>query len=130
MDADVNGKTRAYLDLVRLPNLFTAAADVLAGFLYAGGTSQRWADLVGLTAASVFLYAGGIALNDVCDVDRDRGERSERPIPSGRVSRLAAIRLAVVLLALGFGFAALTSTPAAMIAGSLIVAIVLYDVVR
>ena len=125
----MNGKPRAYLDLVRAPNLFTAAADVLAGFLYSGGGLDRWTELVGLVAASVFLYAGGVALNDVCDVARDRDERPERPIPSGRISRRAAWRLALGLLVIGFGFAALTSTRAAMIAGSLTVAIVLYDAV-
>ncbi len=125
----MNGKPRAYLDLVRLPNLLTAAADVLAGFLYSGGGSARWTDLVALIAASVCFYAGGVALNDVCDVKRDRGERPERPIPSGRISRRAALRLAVGLLVIGFAFAALTSTRAAMIAGLLIVAIVLYDAV-
>ena len=125
----MNGKARAYLDLVRLPNLFTAAADILAGFLYAGGRLENWIDLVGLTAASVFLYAGGAALNDVCDVERDTHERPERPIPSGRVPRSVSLRLAAGLLAIGFGFAALTSTRATIIAGALIVAIVLYDTV-
>jgi hypothetical protein len=33
----VNAKLRGYLELVRLPNLFTAAADILAGFFYASG---------------------------------------------------------------------------------------------
>jgi len=125
----VNGKLRAYLDLVRLPNLFTAAADVLAGFLYSGGKLEQWTELVGLAAASVFLYAGGVALNDVCDVERDLEERPQRPIPSGRISRRAARRLAMGLLVIGFGFATVTSTRAAMIAGWLIVAIVLYDAV-
>lgn len=123
----MNGKTRAYLDLVRVPNLFTAAADVLAGFLYSGGGLDRWTELVSLVAASVCLYAGGVALNDVCDVEHDGDERPERPIPSRRISRRAACRLALGLLIIGFGFAAWTSTPATIIAGMLIVAIVLYD---
>ena len=125
----MNGKPRAYLDLVRLPNLFTAAADVLTGLLYSGTDLARWTDLVSLIAASVFLYAGGVALNDVCDVARDRDERPERPIPSRRISRRVAMRLAMGLLVIGFVFAALISTRAAMIAGLLIVAIVLYDAV-
>jgi len=123
----VNGKPRAYLDLIRLPNLFTAAADVVAGFLYFGGRVEDWADLFALITASVCLYAGGVTLNDVCDEARDSVERPERPIPSRRISRHAALRLAVALLIIGFGFAAFTSTRAAMIAGLLIVAIVLYD---
>ena len=129
MDAAVNGKPRAYLDLVRLPNLFTAAADVLAGFLYSGGKLEQWTELVSLLAASVCLYAGGVALNDVCDVERDSRERPERPIPSGRMPRRTALRLSLALLILGFGFAAFASTRAAMIAGLLIGAVVFYDAV-
>ena len=125
----MNGKPRAYLDLVRLPNLFTAAADVLAGFLYSGGKLEQWTELVSLLAASVCLYAGGVALNDVCDVERDSRERPERPIPSGRMPRRTALRLSLALLILGFGFAAFASTRAAMIAGLLIGAVVFYDAV-
>lgn len=125
----MKGKPRAYLDLVRLPNLFTASADILAGFLYCGKGLEQWTELIGLVTASVFLYAGGVALNDVCDVQRDSIERPQRPIPSGRVSRSAALRLAVGLLAVGFAVAACVSARAAMIAGLLIVAIVLYDAV-
>jgi len=123
----VNGKARAYLDLVRAPNLFTAAADVVAGFLYVG--LERWIELVGLVGASVFLYAGGVALNDVCDAERDRAERPQRPIPSGRISRRAALGFALVLLVVGFWCAAITSKRAAVLAGALIVALVLYDAV-
>lgn len=125
----MNEKPRAYLDLVRLPNLFTAAADVLAGYLYSGGGLERWSELVGLVAASAFLYAGGVAINDVCDVERDGVERPWRPVPSGRVSRSAAFRLAVFLLGVGFAVASCVSARAAMIAGFLIVAIVFYDAV-
>jgi len=82
---------KPYLQLVRLPNLFTAAADPLAGWLLATGTLAdpgRWVPLV---AASVLIYAGGIVLNDVFDVEIDRRERPNRPLPSGRVPfRLAA----------------------------------------
>jgi len=123
----VKGKARAYFDLVRVPNLFTAAADVLAGLLYVG--LERWTELPGLVAASVCLYAGGVALNDVCDAERDRAERPQRPIPSGRISRRTALCLSVCLLVIGFGFAAIISLKAALIAGLLIVAIVLYDAV-
>lgn len=125
----MKGKPRAYFDLVRLPNLFTAAADVLAGHVYSGGGWDRWSELVCLVLASVCLYAGGVTLNDVCDVNRDRAQRPQRPIPSGRVSRSAASGLAVGLLAIGLIAAACVSARSAMIAGFLIVAIVLYDVI-
>lgn len=89
------GTVLAWLQLVRLPNLFTAAADVAAAFLFthavlADGDSLPMALLV---AASVLLYAAGVVLNDVFDYRLDSCERPERPLPSGRIP-LAAARCA------------------------------------
>ena len=124
----MNGKVRAYLDLVRVPNLFTAAADILAGFFYTGGEWKDWRELLALIAASVSLYAGGVALNDVCDVEQDRRERPGRPIPAGRVSRTAAMNLSITLLIAGVVLAACASWRAAIVAGCLCVSIIAYDV--
>jgi 4-hydroxybenzoate polyprenyltransferase len=103
------GKLRAFLELVRLPNLFTAAADVLAGYLTVSyvGDVIYFADFIDvqrmlwLVIASVCLYAAGVVLNDYFDEPLDRVERPERPLPSGRVSRAAARRLAVGLIVFG-----------------------------
>ncbi len=118
---------RAYLDLVRIPNVFTAVADVIAGFIYAGGRADDWPDLLLLAGATSCLYGGGVALNDLCDVHRDAHERPDRPIPSGRISRRAALRLVLVLLAAGIALAAAVSNRAAVIALVLVMSIVLYD---
>ena len=118
---------RAYLDLIRLPNIFTAIADVLAGYLYTGGGTSGWMALVRLAAASACLYGGGVVLNDICDVERDRRERPDRPIPSGRTSIRGAGVLAGILLALGPVLAATVSTRAAVTAVALLVSIILYD---
>jgi len=96
---------KAYAQLVRLPNLFTAAADALAGYLVAGGSAHevgRWGPLAG---ASMAIYAAGVALNDVFDRELDRVERPGRPIPSGRVSVPAAVALAAGLMAAALGLA-------------------------
>ncbi len=123
----MTNKTRAYLDLVRIPNLFTAVADVLAGFAYAGGHLSDWPMLVLLAAASACLYAGGVALNDVCDVEPDARHRPDRPIPSGRITRGAAQRLAVSLLLIGLVLATLASFRSGITALALVVSIVGYN---
>ena len=98
---------RSYLQLMRLPNVFTAMADVAMGFLFVQSpawTWHPWRDgwtLLLLIAASVALYTAGMVLNDVFDLELDRRQRSERPIPSGRVSLRAARRLGWNLLMLG-----------------------------
>ena len=92
---------KPYLQLVRLPNVFTAAADSLAGWLLVGGGLAEPGRWLPLSAASMAIYAAGIALNDVFDYEIDLDERPGRPLPSGRVSRRFAAWLGGILLALG-----------------------------
>jgi len=98
---------RTYAQLVRLPNLPTALADVCLGALAAGALPRRWLPFVLLLVASGCLYCAGMVWNDFFDVEQDKRERPERPIPSGRVPRREAGRLGVILLAAGVGFALL-----------------------
>jgi 4-hydroxybenzoate polyprenyltransferase len=109
-------RLRAYLQLVRLPNVFTAMADVTMGFLFtheAFGPRDGWV-LGLLLAASGMLYAAGVTLNDVFDCEVDARERPGRPIPSGRVSLEAAGRLGWGLLATGAAMACLAAGVAAV----------------
>jgi 4-hydroxybenzoate polyprenyltransferase len=106
--AEPSATLRDYLELVRLPNLFTAMADVTMGFLYTHGEfgpGDPW--ILGLlVGASASLYAAGVVLNDVFDAAVDARERPWRPIPSGRVPLRAARRLGWGLLAVGVALAA------------------------
>ncbi len=119
---------KPYLQLVRLPNLFTAAADPLAGWLLATGTLAgpgRWLPLV---AASVAIYAGGIVLNDVFDFAVDLRERPGRPLPSGRVSRRLAAWAGGSALALGPALAACSGSPTSFLVALVLAGAVLgYD---
>ncbi|MCG3132237.1 MAG: hypothetical protein FLDDKLPJ_03070 [Phycisphaerae bacterium] len=104
-------RARAYFELVRVPNLFTAPPDVIAGAaisgVFSGIESLEAALPLGITcAASMSLYAGGVALNDVVDAPHDAHERPERPIPSGRIARGAAAHVAVEHFAAGLLLAA------------------------
>ena len=93
--------TVAYLQLIRLPNVVTAAADSLAGWLLVTGSLAEPARWLPLLASSMVLYASGTMLNDVFDFEIDREERPGRPLPSGRVSRRAAAWLGGLGLVLG-----------------------------
>lgn len=92
-----------YLQLVRLPNVFTAMADVLLGFLFTHERLEPWPHFALLLAASSLLYLSGMVLNDFFDQQQDARERPARPIPSGRVSSGAAARLGFAILVLGAG---------------------------
>lgn len=119
---------KPYLQLVRLPNVFTAAADGLAGWLLVTGSFERPEAWVPLVLASACTYAGGITLNDVFDAEVDRVERPSRPIPSGRVGRTTAGVLGGSLLALGLVLAAVSGTRYGWaVASALILCVLAYD---
>jgi 4-hydroxybenzoate polyprenyltransferase len=121
-------RARAYLELVRLPNLFTAVGDIVAGYLIVGrGADVSWQTLALLMVASVCLYAGGVVLNDYFDRDVDAVERPERPLPSGRIQERDALKLGALLLAAGCVLAAGAGLPSLVVAALLAGCIVLYD---
>jgi 4-hydroxybenzoate polyprenyltransferase len=125
----------AWLRLVRLPNLATAAADSLAGYLVVAGLRDvAWPPLpCGLAVlASLCFYAAGMILNDVYDVAVDRVERPERPLPQGAIGVGQAFTVAHVLMAIAAGAASaaafLAGSPwAAFVGAALTGAIWLYD---
>ncbi len=122
----VRSRGLAYLRLLRPANLVTAAADILTAAVVIHLHDARLALLVG---ASVFLYAGGVVLNDFCDRRLDSMERPERPIPSGAVPAPAAAILGTVLLLLGILLAFRVSLLSGTVAAILAATVLLYDAV-
>ena len=94
-------KLLAYLRLFRLPNVFTAMADVSMGFLFVHETLEPLRPFVWLIIASSCLYTAGMVLNDVFDIEVDRRERPERPLPSGQINVRWARWLGLMLLVFG-----------------------------
>jgi 4-hydroxybenzoate polyprenyltransferase len=120
-------RVKPYLQLVRLPNLFTAAADPLAGWLLVGGSFDNVRGWLPMVGAGVSIYAAGMILNDVFDLEIDRLERPGRPLPSGQVSRRLAALLGAGLLALGPALAALGGLPSLLVALVLAACVLGYD---
>jgi len=115
-----------YARLVRLPNIFTALADIalgaaVIGFQYAG-TSTLF-----LAMASAALYCSGMVWNDVFDIEQDARERPFRPLPSGQIRLRSAIALAAILMIVGVGIAFGVGWPSGALAAGLAGAILLYD---
>jgi 4-hydroxybenzoate polyprenyltransferase len=98
---------RTYAQLVRLPNLPSALADVCLGAMAAGALPRRWLPFLLLLLASACLYCAGMVWNDFFDLEQDKRERPERPIPSGRVTRRQAGWFGAALLAAGVLWAVL-----------------------
>jgi 4-hydroxybenzoate polyprenyltransferase len=121
------------LRLLRLPNLFTAFADVMLGYLFVHESLQPVPQFVSLLLASGLLYSAGMVLNDVFDVEQDARERSQRPIPSGAIALPAARRLGFGMLVGGVAAACVAgwlagSARSGFVALILAIMILAYDI--
>ncbi len=94
-------KVKTVLELIRLPGMFTAHADILAAFLITGAGFDQLGTLALLLVSTSCLFSAGMALNDYFDMAVDAEERPQRPIPSGRISRTSAGTIGFVLLGVG-----------------------------
>jgi 4-hydroxybenzoate polyprenyltransferase len=70
----------------------TAVADAFLGTACArlGGATMDLQALPFAAGFSLFLYGGGMVLNDLCDVSSDRAEGKNRPIVTGDITRSQA----------------------------------------
>jgi 4-hydroxybenzoate polyprenyltransferase len=119
--------------LLRLPNVFTALADIGLGLcataaLSPGSVTDDFAWKAALLlAASGLLYSAGMVWNDYFDLAEDRRDRPFRPLASGRISVRTAVVLGTVLLAGGWACAAATGRMGAIVGLALAGAILAYD---
>lgn len=131
----------AFAQLLRLPNVFTAFADVAAAacvglaLLPDWPPAAFWVKAALLALASGSLYLAGMVWNDVFDLAEDAAARPFRPLPSGRVTRRTAQALGTVLLLLGLTLAGFAGAPGnsdwdaapLVFAAGLAVAVMAYD---
>jgi geranylgeranylglycerol-phosphate geranylgeranyltransferase len=83
------GKVRAFLELMRLKNVFLAAITVPLGAQFAIG--EQWfsdylLEVAVQTFAVIFFIGAGNTMNDIKDSDIDKTAHPNRPIPSQRVT--------------------------------------------
>ena len=125
-----------WLQLLRVSNAPTCVTNVLVGCLI--GIASLPPEFPGpfvdplavvLVLGGVFgFYFGGMALNDVLDVKRDRLSGAPRPIACGRIGRTPAAIAAVCLLGGGLtGVTFAAGTPGLLAGSGLLVCIVAYD---
>ena len=104
---------KAWLHLIRLPNILTVPGDPLAGFYIAAVASGTAGITIGSTGFVIFsviaLYSAGMIMNDLVDVDEDRKNHLARPLITGEISIRMATAATVILLILG-GLAAFKSS--------------------
>jgi 4-hydroxybenzoate polyprenyltransferase len=131
MSPATRSRLLAYAQLLRLPNVFTAFADIALATCVGASVLPGWpsGEAVGAVAllflASGCLYLSGMVWNDVFDLAEDTRDRPFRPLPSGRVTLRTAAVLGAVLVLAGVGFAVLAG--AEVVGVALASAVLLYD---
>src|SRR5690349_2779602 len=116
------------LVLVRVSNLPTVWSNCLVGLLIAGSASIP--KLLLLCGGTTALYIGGMYLNDAFDVEFDRLNRKERPIPSGAISVGDVWGYGLSWLGLGLVLVYFFNTTTFALAVALVFSILLYDAVH
>ncbi len=126
--ASVHTKAHAHLSLARISNAPTVFSNVLAGVALASVVSSvTFGGTILLAVAMVLYYTAGMYLNDLFDLELDRLERPERPLPSGYLTKNEALATTVLLFSIGTFCLSLLGT-APLVNGLVLVAlIVIYD---
>jgi 4-hydroxybenzoate polyprenyltransferase len=112
-----------WLQLARVSNTPTVVSNSVAGAVLASAAPDAGAVTVVAGAMALF-YTAGMILNDL---DVDVRERPERPLPSGAVSRPAALTAVISMFAAGEALLLLEGTEPFLAGLGLIALIVLYD---
>jgi geranylgeranylglycerol-phosphate geranylgeranyltransferase len=100
-----------YLEIIRPKNCLMAAFAVLIGsFLVLKlDLLEVWEPVAFAMGAAFLITGAGNAINDYFDVEADRLNRPDRPIPSERVSVRGALAFSIILFIAGILLAAFTS---------------------
>ncbi len=85
----------ASVEILRPHNMLASGLCVLAGYHVAGGAGVEAATTAALLTA--LATGAGNVINDYFDLEIDRVNKPRRPLPSGRISRRAALVLYSVL---------------------------------
>src|SRR3954471_17551860 len=119
---------RTLLVLGRVSNLPTVWSNCLAGWLLGG--AGAFSSLLLVCFGGSCLYIGGMYLNDAFDVEFDRLNRRERPIPSGAIPSGDVWGYGISWLLLGMAIIYFFNTTTLGLAVLLLLSILLYDAVH
>ncbi len=124
-------KKHAWLQLIRPPNLVTVPGDPLAGaaLAFAAGVNGHIIAAIAAAIVTLLLYISGLIMNDYVDIEEDKRDRPDRPLPSGAISLRVAIVAAITIAGVGIGISFLINPITGITAILLITTISLYNFV-
>ena len=121
----------AYVELARPLNGIIAFISAWLGGMFASGKPlELFTDvkLIYVSIAALLLLSAGNAINDYCDYNIDKINRSQRPLPSGRMPQRNALIFALILIAIGIGLGTLINIYAVYIAVLVLALLVSYAI--
>jgi 4-hydroxybenzoate polyprenyltransferase len=120
-------KLIAFLKLIRLPNVFTAMADIACGLFISGGIYLNIFKILPLFGASSLIYSAGMITNDIADIKEDKEKNPNRPLPSGLINKKSAYIAAGIFLLTGISLAYLSGSTSFIISLLLTANVLLYN---
>jgi len=106
---------RGLLDLIRPVNCVMIGFAVIVGAFVSKPSSEPWLQLALGFFTGFFTCAYSMSVNDIYDLEVDRVNRPDRPIPSGRISVSHASKVSLAMLAAGLACAFLSFIPLAVV---------------
>ena len=106
---------RGLVDLIRPVNCAMIGFAVVVGAFVSKPSSIPWLQLVLGFFTGFFVCAYSMSVNDVYDLEVDRVNRPDRPIPSGRISVRQASTLSLTMLVVGLACALISFVPLAVV---------------
>lgn len=95
------GRLTDWMQLVRLPAIFTLITNCIAASIISVGDLSPLTATFSIFTVSALAYWAGMILNDCVDIEEDRRSRPDRPLVSGRISPIVAGHVATGMLMLG-----------------------------
>jgi geranylgeranylglycerol-phosphate geranylgeranyltransferase len=123
----ITGKIKAVSDLVKTELPLAAGICVVAGQLLALGSLPSLAEAA-LGFLTGFFISGALMItNDYFDLEVDRVNHPDRPLPSGRITVSEVVILTILFTLAGLATAAYLGLPALLIAAGIWVIGILYN---
>jgi len=118
---------KEYLQLVRIPGIFTVFSNILIGYFFSFSQNPEPLHLPFLFVTTGMLFSAGMIFNDFFDFDIDKKERPNRPISSGKISKQKALFLGIIFLIIANIFALFVGTHSLLLSVLMTIIIIFYN---
>ena len=108
-------KLIAYFQLSRPVNVLMTFVSIPVACWIAGGNSLPWFIILFAGMTGALVAAGANAINDVFDIDIDRINRPDRPLPCGTLTQYEAKRMWLIVSSAAIGINLFLNTAALLI---------------